>query len=64
MKIEEIKKLAKEKYNLSGIVYIFENGNIFTIEAGAKRYSEESKIPFEVVDLDEKKEIETKKNKK
>ena len=34
---DQLKKLAKEKYNLSGIVYIFDNGNIFTNEdfAGA-----------------------------
>lgn len=60
---DQLKKLAKEKYNLSGIVYIFDNGNIFTNEDFAKKYSEQFGIKYDVVNLDEK-EIETKKGKK
>ena len=62
MKEEQI-KAAKEKYNLSGIIYMFENGNIFNNEAYAKKYTEETNLKYEVVDLD-KKEIENKKGKK
>lgn len=62
MKEQQIKE-AKEKYNLSGIVYMFDNGNIFTNESYAKKYTEQTNLKYEVVNLD-KKEIDIKKIKK
>jgi len=55
MKIEELKRLAKEKYNLSGIVYVFENGNIFDNKKHAQTYSKEINIDYVELDLEDKK---------
>jgi hypothetical protein len=60
---EQLKKLAKEKYNLNGIVYIFDNGNIFVKKEYADKYANENDIKYDIIDLDEK-EIENKKGKK
>ena len=51
----------KEKYELSGIVYIFEDGNVFQDEKIAKIYETEIGQSYETVDLD--KEIKSKKDK-
>jgi hypothetical protein len=47
--------LAKEKYNLSGIVYVFENGNIFDNKKHAQTYSKEINIDYVELDLEDKK---------
>ncbi len=68
--MEELIKKAKEVYNLNGVVFIFEDGNIFNNKEYAKLHAKERGIDFKEVNLDNpakdevKEEIKPKNNKK
>jgi hypothetical protein len=62
--MEELIKKAKELYNLSGVVFIFEDGNIFVNEQFAKDYSAQKDLKYNTVDLDNKEDLKPKTTKK
>lgn len=58
--MQELIRQAKEVYNLTGEVYIFENGNIFSDKRFALDYSKESGLNYLHYDLSNDKEVSTK----